>query len=160
MYDEMAIICGDEPVAPRIVVGADPVFSGDDVNVIMDENIETEEEAEETHSRSQQISTSSDSTGRTRQCDQSNNHIAEKIDLLAFQIGRLADAIRTSQRGIASELFQEVMKSDGYNEASLGKAFDYLNEHEHLARGFLAKNYHLRQAWLAEYFSAGDGQID
>ncbi|KAH7687032.1 Ribosomal protein S10 protein [Dioscorea alata] len=155
MYDEMAIICGDEPVAPRIVVGADPVFPGDDVNVIMDENIETEEEAEETHSRSQQISTSSDSTGRTRQCDQSNNHLAEKIDLLAFQIGRLADAIRTSQRGIASELFQEVMKSDGYNEASLGKAFDYLNEHEHLARGFLAKNYHLRQAWLAEFFSAG-----
>ncbi|KAJ0971004.1 hypothetical protein J5N97_018963 [Dioscorea zingiberensis] len=165
MYDEMAIICDDEPVTPRVVVSSitknievGPVISGDDVNVIMDENIETEEEAEETHSRSRQISTSSDSTGRTRQSDQSG-HLAEKINHLAFQIGQLADAIRTSQKGIASELFQEVMKSEGYNELSLGKAFDYLNEHENLARGFIAKNYNLRQAWLAEFFSAGDGQI-
>jgi hypothetical protein len=65
--------------------------------------------------------------------------LSDRVGFLADSIGDLVDAVRSSSRGICAELYQEVMKSEGYDEVSLGRAFDYLNEHEHLGRGFLVK---------------------
>ncbi|KAJ6829834.1 uncharacterized protein M6B38_355865 [Iris pallida] len=156
---------------------------GEDVNIVMDdEDLEIEEVGEATaatprppsksppppncrsqqppSSKSPQVSTSSGSSGRTRESGKKRKgrHLGDKIDYLACQIGELAEAIRSSRRGISAELFSEVMGCEGYDEASLGKAFDYLNEHENLARGFLVKNHNLRQAWLSDFFSVG-GQM-
>lgn len=137
----------------------------DDVNIMMDdEDVEIEEVGEATPStpppppsRSPQVSTSSGSSGRTGQSGKKrkNHHFGDRINFLASQIGELAAAIRSNRRDITAELYSEVMKSEGYDEASLGKAFDYLNENENLARGFLVKSHNLRQAWLSEFFSGG-----
>ncbi|XP_078174574.1 uncharacterized protein LOC144568185 [Carex rostrata] len=83
--------------------------------------------------------------------------LSARVGFLADSIGDLADAVRSSSnRGICVELYQEVMKSEGYDELSLARAFDYLNEHEHLGRGFLVKSQRLRQVWLSEFFSDND----
>jgi hypothetical protein len=83
--------------------------------------------------------------------------LSDRVGFLADSIGDLADAVRnSSSRGICAELYQEVMRSEGYDEVSLGRAFDYLNEHKHLGRGFLVKSQRLRQAWLSEFFSDDD----
>ncbi|KAJ1694878.1 hypothetical protein LUZ63_011576 [Rhynchospora breviuscula] len=83
--------------------------------------------------------------------------LSAKVGLLADSIGDLADAVRSStNKTVCVELYQEVMKCEGYDEISLGRAFDYLNEHEHLGRGFLVKSQRLRQIWLSEFFSNDD----
>lgn len=159
MYDEMVILCGDDyPIGNSVDGTADnfeelPATASDEVNIVMDEDVEIEEAREETQSRSRQVSTSSGSTGRIGQSGKRSRHLADKIDYLALQIGELAEAIRSSRRGISAELFTEIMKCEGYDEATLGKAFDYLHEHENLARAFLAKNQNLRQVWLSDFFS-------
>ncbi|XP_020693903.1 uncharacterized protein LOC110107834 isoform X1 [Dendrobium catenatum] len=159
MYDEMAIICSEDNLTENFTnyLKEDPdgiaIVAPDDVNVVVDEDFEIEEDVDETPTRSQQVPSSSASTERTGQSSRRKHNLAEKIDHLASQIGKLAEAIRISRRGISSELFAEVMKVDGYDERSLGKAFDYLHENEKLGMAFLAKNGNLRQAWLAEFFS-------
>ncbi|KAJ3678622.1 hypothetical protein LUZ60_002425 [Juncus effusus] len=81
--------------------------------------------------------------------------ISSKMGSLAKSMGDLANAVRSSsERGICEELYREVMKCEGYNEDLLGKAFDYLNEHTHLGRGFLVKSQRLRQDWLSEFFTS------
>jgi len=136
---------------------------GDDVNILMDDDdLEIEEVREATpppppSSRSPHGSTSSGPSGRTGQSgkQRKSDHLGDWIHSLASQVGDLAAAIRSSHRDISSELYSEVMKCEGYDEVSLGKAFDYLNESENRARGFLAKNHNLRRAWLSEFFSGG-----
>lgn len=145
--------------------GSHETATGDDVNILMDnEDVEIEEVGEATPStpppppsRSPQVSTSSGSSERIEQSGKKrkSRHFGDRIDFLASQIGELAAAIRSSRRDIAAELYSEVMKCEGYDEVSLGKAFDCLNENENRARGFLVKNLNLRQAWLLEFFSGG-----
>ncbi|KAJ6828987.1 uncharacterized protein M6B38_359275 [Iris pallida] len=153
--------------------GNHEITVGEDVNIFMDdEDLGIEEVGEATPtipppscrspqpppSKSPAVSTSSSSSrsngkgGKRRK----SHHIGDKLDYLACQIGELAEAIRSSHRGFSAELFSEIMKCEGYDEASLGKAFDYLNEHENVAKGFLVKNGNLRQAWLSEFFSLGN----
>ena len=143
----------------------DEIAVGDDMNILMDDDdLEIEEIGEATPptpppppSRSPHGSTSSGSSGRTGLSGKhrKRHHLGDRIHFLVSQIGDLAAAIRNSHRDIPFELYSEVMKCEGYDEVSLGKAFDYLNESENRARGFLAKNHNLRQAWLSEFFSGG-----
>ncbi|KAJ6851441.1 uncharacterized protein M6B38_259030 [Iris pallida] len=178
LYDEMLFICGHDQAFDSTASGyAKENHSGEDVNIVMDDDdLEIEEVGEATpaatplppaksppppSSKSPQVSTSSGSSGRTRQSGRKrkSHHPGDELDYLACQIGELAEAIRSSsRRGISEELFSAVMGCEGYDEASLGKAFDHLNEHENLARGFLVKNHNLRQAWLSDFFSVG-GQM-
>ena len=48
-------------------------------------------------------------------------------------------------------LYQEVMKTEGFDEEFLGNAFDHLVEWENLAKGFLAKNDKLKRIWLQKF---------
>lgn len=155
----------EEDVVPKEdEEGGNETVVCNDVNILMDDDdVQIDDVREEAPAtlrpppsyRSQQVSTSSASSGRTGESgkERKSRHLGDRIDFLASQIGELAAAIRSHCMGISSELYSEVMKCEGYDEASLGKAFDYLNENENLAKGFIVKSSNLRQVWLAEFFS-------
>ena len=48
-------------------------------------------------------------------------------------------------------LYQEVMKTEGFEEEFLNSAFDHLIERENLANDFLAKSEKLRRIWLEKF---------
>ena len=55
------------------------------------------------------------------------------------------------------ELYEEVMKTEGFDEVMLGSAFDYLRSNEREAQGFIVKNTKLRTSWLESFFNENGG---
>ena len=51
-----------------------------------------------------------------------------------------------------SNLYEEVLKIEGFEESMLVSAFDHLNENEVLARSFILKSDKLRKQWLDNFF--------
>ena len=70
------------------------------------------------------------------------------------QLGKIGSAIQdVSAKSINfSNLYEEVMKIEGFEESMLASAFDHLNENEVLARSFLLKSDRLRKQWLDNFF--------
>ena len=58
----------------------------------------------------------------------------------------------------AVELYEVVMKIEGFDEEMLATAFDYLVQEEKVGRSFMAKNANLRKIWLENFFTKDDGQ--
>jgi hypothetical protein len=56
------------------------------------------------------------------------------------------------------ELYEAVMKTEGFDEEMLATAFDYLVQEEKVGRSFMAKNANLRKIWLENFFTKDDGQ--
>jgi len=48
-------------------------------------------------------------------------------------------------------LYTEVMKIKGFDEITLGEAFDHLVQNEMLAKTFMAKNTNLRKIWVQNF---------
>ena len=48
-------------------------------------------------------------------------------------------------------LYQEMMKTEGFEDDFLGSAFNHLIERENLAKGFLLKSDKLRKIWLEKF---------
>ena len=74
---------------------------------------------------------------------------------LSSQLGKIASAIQeaSSHRiNFFSNIYEEVMKIEGFEESMLASAFDHLNENEILARSFLLKSDRLRKQWLDNFF--------
>ena len=55
------------------------------------------------------------------------------------------------------ELYEEVMKTQGFEEVMLGDAFDYLLKNGRVAQGFMVKNAILRKSWLEGFFKENGG---
>ena len=49
------------------------------------------------------------------------------------------------------DLYDEMMKTEGFDEITLATAFDYLVQHEMLAKAFMAKNANLRKIWIENF---------
>ncbi|KAH7842566.1 hypothetical protein Vadar_006771 [Vaccinium darrowii] len=64
------------------------------------------------------------------------------IKTISDKLGQVADAITklTWDRLDVQALHDEVMKMEGFDEAFLGSAFDYLVENERLGKAFMAKS--------------------
>jgi hypothetical protein len=48
-------------------------------------------------------------------------------------------------------LYAEVMKIEGFDEITLGDAFDHLVQNEMMAKAFVAKNANLRKIWVQNF---------
>ncbi|KAI6705990.1 hypothetical protein NL676_008952 [Syzygium grande] len=83
---------------------------------------------------------------KRRRC--SNND--DKYAPLLKQLGEIATAIKLlGQSGVDySQLYNEVMKVDGYDEVSFGSVFDYLVENEKIGKAFMVKSANLKKEWL------------
>jgi hypothetical protein len=70
------------------------------------------------------------------------------------QLGKIARAIQeVSAKSINfSNLYEEVMKIEGFEESMLASTFDNLNRDEKLVRSFMLKNDRLCRQWLENFF--------
>ena len=86
---------------------------------------------------------------RKRKRDQDDSY-----DKLSQQIGEVASAIKklTEDKVNVNELYDEVMKIEGYDESMLGIAFDHLVANEKIGKAFMVKNDRLRRMWLESFF--------
>ncbi|KAF7141585.1 hypothetical protein RHSIM_Rhsim06G0037400 [Rhododendron simsii] len=66
-----------------------------------------------------------------------------KLEEVALAIKKLTD-----DRLNVNDLYEEVMKTKGFDELTLALAFDHLVENEKVAKAFMVKNARLRRAWL------------
>ena len=82
------------------------------------------------------------------------NHDA-KYDKFSEQLQKLELAIKKLKKDKldVKELYEEVMKIEGFDEVMLASAFDYLVDNEKVAKAFMAKNARLQTLWLENFFN-------
>ncbi|KAK2632636.1 hypothetical protein EUGRSUZ_L01297 [Eucalyptus grandis] len=75
--------------------------------------------------------------------------------MLSEQIGEVANAIKKmSQNQLdVAELYKEVMEIEGFDEATLAHAFDYLVDKERVAKAFIVKSVKLKKLWLEDFLN-------
>jgi hypothetical protein len=67
----------------------------------------------------------------------------------------IVSTLKALNKGVdANQLYEEVMKVEGYDEFMLASAFDHLRRDENVARGFLVKNAKLKKFWLDNFFKS------
>jgi hypothetical protein len=137
-----------------IVVGKDMATgnyakSYADINVeenteVQSISIENEGEYEETSKGKETYS----SSAQKRQHRKINRMYEDDgVEKLSKKIGDVAFAIQSlSENQLnVNELYTEVMKIEGFDEITLGDAFDHLVQNKMLAKAFMAKNANLRK---------------
>jgi hypothetical protein len=110
-------------------------------------SIENEGEYEET---SKGKETSSSSTLKRQHRKRNHMYEDDGVEKLSKQIGDVALAIQSLRKNQldVNALYTEVMKIEGFDEITLGEAFDHLVQNEMLAKAFMAKNANLRKIWV------------
>lgn len=79
----------------------------------------------------------------------------DRFAILLEQIGEVVNAIkRMSQNQLdVAELYKEVMEVEGFDEATLAHAFDYLVDKERVAKAFIVKSVKLKKLWLEDFLN-------
>ena len=75
---------------------------------------------------------------------------------VASQLKKIAIAFKNQGPVDANQLYEAVMKTEGFAEEILASTFDYLVQEEKVGRSFMAKNPKLRKIWLENYFTRND----
>lgn len=76
----------------------------------------------------------------------------DTYSLISEQLKEIALVLKSLNKGVdADNLYEEVMKVEGYDEFMLVSAFDHLMGDENVARAFLAKNAKLKKFWLDNF---------
>ncbi|KAL3751113.1 hypothetical protein ACJRO7_011998 [Eucalyptus globulus] len=91
----------------------------------------------------------------------SNND--DKYVALSTQLGEMASTIKSlahtdvdHSQVYYSQLYNEMMKVDGYDEITLGSVFDHLIENEKIGKTFMVKSATLCKVWVDKFLSKGD----
>jgi hypothetical protein len=129
------------------------------VDINMEENteeqsisIENEGEYEAT-AKGKKISSSS--TQKRQQRKRNRMYEDDGVEKLYKQIGDVALAIQSLSKNQLdlNALYAEVMKIEGFDEITLGDAFDHLVQNEMMAKAFMAKNANLRKIWVQNFMN-------
>ncbi|XP_030548517.1 uncharacterized protein LOC115753835 [Rhodamnia argentea] len=77
----------------------------------------------------------------------------DKFAMLSEQIGEVASALKKMSKNQldVAELYKEVMEVEGFDEATLVYAFDYLVDNERVAKAFIVKSAKLKKLWLEDF---------
>jgi hypothetical protein len=146
MYEAMIIVVGKDMATRN--------YAKSYADVNLEENteeqsilIENEGEYEET---SKGKETSFSSTQKRQHRKRNRMYEDDSVEKLSKQIGDVAFAIQSLSKNQldVSALYTEVMKIEGFDEITLGDAFDHLVSNEMLAKAFMAKNANLRKIWV------------
>ena len=113
-------------------------------------SIENEGEYEET---SKEKETSSSSAQKRQHRNKNCVYEDDNVEKLSKKIRDVAFAIQSLSKNQldVNELYTEVMKIEGFDEITLGDAFDHLVQHEMLAKSFMVKNVNLRKIWIQNF---------
>lgn len=124
-------------------------FDIDDENTVESDDFGA---ALEEVSKGKQVACSSEVSSYSRS-HKKRRRDEEMYDKLSLQIGEVASAInKLSEDRSVMDLYDEVMKTEGFDEVMLASAFDYLVENEKVAKAFMVKNGRLRSLWLENFF--------
>ncbi|KAI9401708.1 hypothetical protein POPTR_001G157750v4 [Populus trichocarpa] len=149
MYEAMTIVVGKDMATGN--------YAKSYVDVNLEENteeqsisIENEGEYEET---SKGKKTSSSSTQKRQHRKRNRMYEDDGVEKLSKQIGDVALAIQSLSKNQldVNALYAEVMKIEGFDEITLGEAFDHLVQNEMLAKAFMTKNANLRKIWVQNF---------
>ena len=101
------------------------------------------------------VDSSSQKKSHGKRCDSEN----EGIEILAIEVKELVMAIKNLNKNqlVVSELYEKMMKTKGFDEVTLASAFDYLVQHEMLAKAFMTKNDNLRKIWIHNFIQQNKG---
>ncbi|KAF8022266.1 hypothetical protein BT93_G2419 [Corymbia citriodora subsp. variegata] len=155
MYDEMALVVGRDMATGSFAkqlgdidateVDFSPIDIGDDFDELM-KGSKTSSSTVPSEKRSH----------KRRKCFDND----DKLATLSTNIGEIASAIKSlSQNNIDpsqvhySQLYDEVMKMDGYDEVTLGSIFDHLVENEKIGKAFMVKSANLQKVWIDKFLS-------
>ena len=162
MYDEMALLFGK-----GIVTWSSAKSSGDMVSEKRIGDLESHDLDIidfEKASKGKQVGSSNAAFSQARshrkrsraKVNQDDNN-----DKFCKQLGKIKLAVKKLKKYQldVNELYEEVMKIEGFDKVMLGSAFDYLVINERLGRAFMAKNTRLQTLWLESFFNknGGDG---
>ena len=160
MFDEMALVVGKDRAKGNFAksfgdINLESRPQLESIPVNLDEDIDLEEVPKEKEG-GKQASSSSTTSSQSRQHrkrnrttyteDESLVKISDRLGDVAVALGKL-----TEDRLVVSNLYEEVMKTEDFDEEFLASAFDYLVQNEMLAKAFLAKNNRLRKIWLENF---------
>ena len=143
MYEIMTLVVGKDMATGN--------YAKSYADVNLEENteeqsisIENEGEYEET---SKGKETSSSTTQKRQHRKRNRLYEDNGVEKLSKKIGDVAFAIQNLNKNQldVNELYTEVMKIKGFDEITLGDAFDHLVQHEILAKAFMVKNANLRK---------------
>ncbi|KAI9396309.1 hypothetical protein POPTR_004G108960v4 [Populus trichocarpa] len=143
-------------IAMTIIVGKDMAtrnYAKSYADVNLEENaeeqsisIENEGEYEETSKEKETSSSSAHKQGCQFRFDDGVEKLSKKIADVVFAIQNLSK----NQLDV-NELYTKVMKIEGFDEITLGDAFDHLVQHEMLAKAFMTKNANFRKIWVQNF---------
>jgi len=139
MYDEVAVVVGKD------VARGSGTESFDDVEIQSHRNTANLEEkgdgdSEFMKDNDKQLTSSVPLESRKSQKRRRDDDL--KLQNISAQVAEVALALQKISKSKLDVdlLYQEVMRTEGFEEEFLGSAFDFLMERENLAKGFLAKN--------------------
>ncbi|XP_030458785.2 uncharacterized protein LOC115679327 [Syzygium oleosum] len=153
MYDEMSLVVGRD-----MATGSFAKQLGDvDVTEVDSSPIDLDDDFDELMKGSKTSSSTVPSEKRAhkrRRCSDNDDKYAP----FSKQLGEMALAIKSlGQGGVNySQLYNEVMKVDGYDEVSLGSVFDYLVENEKIGKAFMVKSVTLKKVWIDKFLAKGE----
>ena len=149
MYEIMTIVVGKDMATGN--------YAKSYADVNLEENteeqsisIENEGEYEET---SKGKGTSSSSTQKRQRRKRNRMYEDDGVEKLSKQIGDVAFAIQSLSKNQldVNAFYAKVMKVEGFDEITLGDAFDHLVQNEMLAKAFMAKSANLRKFWVQNF---------
>ena len=158
MYDEMALIFGKDMAIQSSSKSCDI----DSEKRIVDlESSDLDIIDFDKASRGKQVSSSNVTFSQARSHRKRNhanvNQYANFDDFSKLEMIELAIKKPKKDEPDVRQLYEEVMKTGGFDEVMLGSAFDYLMSNEREAQGFMVKNAKLRTSWLESFFNENGG---
>ncbi|KAG5525266.1 hypothetical protein RHGRI_031819 [Rhododendron griersonianum] len=162
MYDEIALVVNKDRAKGNFAKSFNDVDleARPDIEPInSDDDIAIEDFSKDKNAGKQSASSSETSAQQRRHRKRGRDTHDEESDIktISEKLGQVADAITitrlTWDRLNVQALHDELLKMEGFDEAFLGSAFDYLVEHERLGKAFMAKSINLRKIWLEDFSS-------
>ncbi|KAF8041985.1 hypothetical protein BT93_A0550 [Corymbia citriodora subsp. variegata] len=146
MYDQLALVAGKD-----MATGCFAKQFGDidlPSSVDMDFSTELDDNSDNTMKRTEDPSRFNRKRSRATNKD-------DRFAMLSEQIGEVANAMKKlSQNHLdIAELYKEVMGVEGFDEATIVYAFDYLVDKERVAKAFIVKNAKLKKLWLEDFLN-------
>ncbi|KAH7862227.1 hypothetical protein Vadar_001658 [Vaccinium darrowii] len=149
MNDEMALFVGKDMITCQFAKSFDDIVE------------ETVHESDSIYfgvaevSKGKCTTSSSEAPTQARPHRKRSRDEDEGYDKLSAQIGEVALVIKKlgDDQLDVKDLYDEVMKTEGFDEFTLAAAFDHLVENEKVTKPFMVKSARLRSAWLEGFFN-------
>ena len=146
----MAVVVGKD-----MATGSFAISWGDETPPYVDHNPVVELDGESNSAIKEKITDSSSAHSKGRIHRKRSRDVNEESNYseVASQLKEIAIAFKNQGLVDANELYEAVMKTEGFAEEMLASAFDYLVQEEKVGRSFMAKAPKLIKIWLENYFT-------